>query len=1271
MAEALARDVVADHTSALGGRLDRFAGRVGARYDGFGLGGFDAPRPLADTVADRWVLPTALDGGIDVFSGADLGALTHEWGGVEGYEHSDFDALAGRPFVYPVDPVSHPTGLRGHQLGRGRRARATRPVTVGARRDERPMPTERWRRTSREDRRLSPYPAAMGNAGAIEPDLLRFQDARAEVIAGTRRAIVADPGPGRDWGHTGGLAPVADRAEAMVDAIEARTDPAAPAPVDVWLVPDTTLVQMPRVAAQTRRAQGPMSRAVTTGTATAGTATAGTATAGTATARPAARRPGEGPGPAEPASWPRGARPEGAQLGGGAPARATAPSAVFGARTRRPASWHRSGEVPMVPVLLDARRRRVRAAEPAGAPPTTAATAGLSAPTSPVSAPSSARATARQQEQAPSSAGASRQAAATTGAGFAPTWEPARARAVLTRGAVVDPRAAWVRTPRSLASSTHALESTRGLSRRPTAPAQRHALPLVRPASPKGRPTPGPTRPAQATRRDRVADTPRAPLGGGPTSNAHRGAPRQPTIGGAAPIPHGSPASPTLARGARTGPPTLGGRRPMLGGLAVPPGASPGAPAIGGRLSVPRQRPLIGGRFEAPTISAGARPGPGAIEPAARGAYASIDRALVVSRAGLAAGRSRATLQTPPTTAPSLGARREAAARGEANRALVAMGVAPRFAETIAARFEETMRLAASTPPTDPRRASPRLAPSALRPLLTPPRPLTMGRPSTAPPTDRSAGPGSLAAPSTHLARPGGPTPWRPGGAPGALVEPISAATRYASPGLHERAPSAARTSSVEPRSIRGGPGPRGDQPGAFVADRRLQTTPWRGPRLHQGAAPDAIGGRATLATRFPTAHMTSPTVAMLASTAPAGVLLRALGLAPSARSAAPSTPAPRATPTTAAPFGSAPAMTAHLDLGSAPATAAHAGSVPRTAASRGPASLASAAIGAERFADVRGFAAPRLAERAPGAQRFQTSATLVQPWGRARADSAPTSVDPRAKPATAPRTPRTAPASQAMQLIEPRWLPASTRGPGSGSPHAPGRTGVAAEHLVRQVEARAADPIEGAAPRGPEGVQRFEGGSAEMVPVEPEGRGRAAATVEAAAMREVSQASAQAAELLRPRPSRRQAPANVRRALATAAQASPGARPRSPSEASRELIEMQGADGASSRPAPASSGRLFGDRGPASVSAPRTKASRLLVEVGNRPASGQAMRSTPGQRPARKAETGEEARHRLASQIDSSMSTEEVDRVARDVIDQLGRWLEFDAQRVGEDEWD
>ncbi|MSP70991.1 MAG: hypothetical protein EXR76_02160 [Myxococcales bacterium] len=99
----------------------------------------------------------------------------------------------------------------------------------------------------------------------------------------------------------------------------------------------------------------------------------------------------------------------------------------------------------------------------------------------------------------------------------------------------------------------------------------------------------------------------------------------------------------------------------------------------------------------------------------------------------------------------------------------------------------------------------------------------------------------------------------------------------------------------------------------------------------------------------------------------------------------------------------------------------------------------------------------------------------------------------------------------------------------------------------------------------------------------------------------------------------------------------------------------------------------LFGDRGPrVTFNRSEVPGHRVMVETSARRAAEVAQRSTPGERPERQAETNEEARHRQASdQIDGSLSPEDVDEIAREVVVLLKRELELDADRIGQDEWD
>ena len=64
--------------------------------------------PLLAALTDRWTLPTALDGGVELFHIDDLGAIVTDWTTREGYDSA---LRAGHAqLVIPVDPVEHPTG---------------------------------------------------------------------------------------------------------------------------------------------------------------------------------------------------------------------------------------------------------------------------------------------------------------------------------------------------------------------------------------------------------------------------------------------------------------------------------------------------------------------------------------------------------------------------------------------------------------------------------------------------------------------------------------------------------------------------------------------------------------------------------------------------------------------------------------------------------------------------------------------------------------------------------------------------------------------------------------------------------------------------------------------------------------------------------------------------------------------------------------------------------------------------------------------------------
>lgn len=96
--------------------------------------------------------------------------------------------------------------------------------------------------------------------------------------------------------------------------------------------------------------------------------------------------------------------------------------------------------------------------------------------------------------------------------------------------------------------------------------------------------------------------------------------------------------------------------------------------------------------------------------------------------------------------------------------------------------------------------------------------------------------------------------------------------------------------------------------------------------------------------------------------------------------------------------------------------------------------------------------------------------------------------------------------------------------------------------------------------------------------------------------------------------------------------------------------------------------GRLFGDRGPQALTTPGRP--RVLVETGSHAAGG-PMRSAAGETPGRSAETNEQSRHRLAERMEGDLSPEEIEEIAEEVIEMLRREVEFDMARLGEDEWD
>ena len=221
-------------------------------------------------------MPGAGAGLIEVFDGADFGGLVRHWGERAGYGGAEYDAQS--PFVIPVDPIEHIEGISGAHLRRHpNRRRAMRPVSLRSQRPApRPRAIERWRpvsapRTpavpgqtpsSRSSTRFSAYPAAMGQAGAIDATLLRFPTAQAEISDGPDRAVVTDHASNAiGWAPTASRTPAVQAAERLSADVAARLAPAPAVDVGAWLVPaaspvsaDAQLQNMPRAhIARSRR----------------------------------------------------------------------------------------------------------------------------------------------------------------------------------------------------------------------------------------------------------------------------------------------------------------------------------------------------------------------------------------------------------------------------------------------------------------------------------------------------------------------------------------------------------------------------------------------------------------------------------------------------------------------------------------------------------------------------------------------------------------------------------------------------------------------------------------------------------------------------------------------------------------------------------------------------------------------------------------------------------------------------------------------------------
>ncbi len=252
MAEALAREVVADGGSALGARLGRFASALSGRHAAFGGGASIGGGGVLAGVSRRWLMPSRLEQGIEVFTPADLGGLAHDWSPAAGY--AELGEGSQGPFVVPVDPVQHPQGFAAAAMGRRRRG-AMRTVRPERAKPAAPLVAqERWRAAG--EKGLSPYPAAMGAPAAILPNLLRFPEARAEVHGAGGRGVLVEPGAAPDWAPEASLAPAAQAAERWGERVIGRLEAPQKRDVSAWLLPadaSPTLVAQASARAETRR----------------------------------------------------------------------------------------------------------------------------------------------------------------------------------------------------------------------------------------------------------------------------------------------------------------------------------------------------------------------------------------------------------------------------------------------------------------------------------------------------------------------------------------------------------------------------------------------------------------------------------------------------------------------------------------------------------------------------------------------------------------------------------------------------------------------------------------------------------------------------------------------------------------------------------------------------------------------------------------------------------------------------------------------------------
>lgn len=1326
-ADVRVRELLATPASPLTQALEAFAGGLGGRYLDFGGAREAGPTPLADALLERWTLPANAAGGFDVVDPAAFEAMVRGHGTRPGYD--DLGDDTPDTFVIPVDPVEHVSGLTGADVQQARRRRGSMFAVPAAREPSAPWtlfetpraePMERWRPSGAKA--LSPYPRSMGRAGQIDASLLRFPEARASVVQGERRAVLVEQGPSPSWAPASVIAPAARAAERLADDLTARSEPEAAAPARVWLVAPAAGGTAPATkpkAGTTRRPgrwerhidallaaiAGPAERragapgAVADAASTLGgqfeasrvlRAPARETTAARASTRePTATldaaldvadtvlvepSPIEAPAPAAAREQPLVSRTRAPSLFGLAaqptvrPASPGAPraSTLPGGSARALDATRELSRAP-APAMM-AGRRLADAASPAPSAGTVTrpflpATAALIVPAGIVAAAASMSASAERAlhrataSHAPSvlaapSASGTRPAVGTRPDGAGPA-RPARAGSSL-------PTRAWWQTPDATRDASLAAES--GLDEAAfVAP-----TPLEAFAARIGLPNSAAATRASAARPGLFGAQPTAAASLSPAARRPAGVHAPATARGQAVATPTSSAPSALPGVGRAAPAGLGRSAAFLAsihGTAAParvpasalgraflPGAAPsvagglGAPAEGGRPSTRFVAQAVAEAFAAGATSpllAGLRPmisglGAAAEVPALARLLAFVGDREAAMGASVAAAPRASRVVDDATAGDLVQPVAVVAPTAEASGAAASPRPTRRTGQV-------TPGLFTAPPPTISGDASSRTA-----------APRAFGAPIASAPGARPLAPAPESALEAFLVRIGlAPAP--AARAPRLEAPRKGAGARHASPRLDDgiALPATVPTASAPSQTP-------WERVSTIGFDERalsggLRAAMWAAERLER-----AIG---TATPSLPIANDGGVVDAVGSLVAPAETTSTAVPL-----TAAGERRAPRRS---ASPGRTAASLDRLLERGVAPA---------RQGAPRSTAVI--------RAIDGRPGLSVRLEIVDGAVRRVQVPIGGVAPTGGR--PGSPTA-------AAAPPVGRATTVEVFLDAVErraarPAEVGATATDEPAGTLVAPaallGRTAVEGDAAAAARPPRLApalfDALRAAAPIGERPSSRLpERLAALFEVVAAASAAESTVAVAPGAPGEVVAASPPAAAESTVRRERAMVvPDNVERALvafdkASTKQAELGGmapRPRAPAPARDEVGSL--VSGAApltpAAQAAALAGKLFGDRGPMIVPPPGAeRTGRVLVETGARAAE-VALRSTPGQRPGRKAETNEEARHRLASgQVDDNLSPEEVDEIAREVIALLKRELELEAARSGGDEWD